>query len=351
MKSGLAVDIGTTTVTTALVDLTTGKKIASFQQKNNQIKHGSDVISRISYSLKKKENLLELQNLIINNINSFITNIDKDSICSAVVAGNTVMEHLFLGKDTKPLSSLPFSPTFKGGIHIKAAQLGININPQADIYVLPNLAGFVGGDITAGIIETGLYNKNQGYYMLIDIGTNGEVVIGNKKHIYCASAAAGPAFEGMGISGSKIIDLMAKLLKENFIDTSGKLKQPAQITQKNIRRIQLAKSAIFTAITLLMQEAKIDKEKIKEVYIAGNFGKNINISNAIKIGLIPAFPLSKIKYLGNTSLQGSQAILLNKKLITIAESLASQCQHVELANKKQFQDVFVENLFFHTNQK
>ena len=105
MKSGLAVDIGTTTVTTALVDLTTGKKIASFQQKNNQIKHGSDVISRISYSLKKKENLLELQNLIINNINSFITNIDKDSICSAVVAGNTVMEHLFLGKDTKPLSS------------------------------------------------------------------------------------------------------------------------------------------------------------------------------------------------------------------------------------------------------
>ncbi len=368
MKNGLAVDIGTTTVTAVLVDLSTGKKTASFQARNNQRKHGSDVISRISYSLKKKANLLELQTLVIKNINDFLTQIDSHTIQSAVVAGNTVMEHLFLAKNTKPLASLPFSPSFKGGTYIKAAKLGININPKAEIYVLPNLAGFIGGDITAGILATGLYSKDSGYYLLIDIGTNGEVVIGNKKHIYCASAAAGPAFETMGIPGSKVIDLMATLLKEKIIDRSGKLfscENPAEmdsrfrgndqmcrkdrslpITQKNVRRIQLAKSAIFTAITLLMQEVNISKEKIKKIYIAGNFGKNINITNAINIGLIPKFPLSKIKYLGNTSLQGAQQILLNKDLIKITEALPGQCQHVELANKKQFQDVFVENLFF-----
>lgn len=383
VSCGLAIDIGTTVVAAALIDLTTGKEIASFKQKNNQRKYGEDVISRISYSLEKPENLLELQNLVIANINNLIKDIDKDFISSVVVAGNTVMEHLFLGKDTKPLASLPFTPTFKGGTYVKAGELGININPQTEIYVVPNLAGFVGGDITAGIIKSGLFNKDQGYYMLIDIGTNGEIVIGNKDQIYCASAAAGPALEGMGITygmlaqegaicevaskvkfktignvapigicGSGIIDLMAILLENNIIDESGKLSEPVTITkditftQKDVRQVQLAKSAIFTAITLLMQAAEIDKSEIKEIYIAGEFGKNINIKNAIKIGLIPKFPLTKIKYLGNTSLQGAVAILLNKNYIKTAESLASRCKHIELANKKQFQDVFADNLFF-----
>lgn len=398
ISCGLAIDIGTTVVEAALVDLKTGKEIASAKQRNKQRRHGEDVISRISYSLEKKENLAELQQLAISNINSLInilgaeTGIDKNSINYAVIAGNTVMEHFLLGKDTKPLASLPFKPAFRGGARIGAKQLGIKINSQADIYVIPNLAGFIGGDITAGIIKSGLYKKAQGYYMLIDVGTNGEVVIGNNNHIYCASAAAGPALEGMGIScgmlaqegaicevsakknsdlnlkiinnieptgicGSGIIDLMAILIRNKTIDSTGKMIKPPYLvykgarhdiifTQKDVRQVQLAKSAIFTAINLLMQEAGINKEKIKKIYIAGEFGKNIKINNAIKIGLIPKFSLSEIKYMGNMSLQGAESILLNEGLIQIAESLASKCKHIELANKREFQDMFAENLLF-----
>lgn len=424
---GLAIDFGTTTIIASLIDLKNGKDIITVSNTNNQKQYGDDLISRINYSLLSKDALKELQDIAVSDINSIINkmcdslSINRERIYDIVFSGNTVMEHIFLGISLKSLSEVPFSACFNNDIVISAKELKLNTHPNAEVYMVPNLASFVGGDLTSGIISSEIFDKTDGYYLLIDIGTNGEVILGNKNHLLCASAAAGPAFEGVnitngmaaqngaiekvcikneselkynvigdskpiGICGSAVIDLAAILLKYNIIDYTGRFHTKEEIikqktvpgnlkerivykenntylsiyengsktiyfSQKDVRELQLNKSAIFTAIKLLLNEADLHERDIKKVYIAGGFGNYIEIDNAISIGLIPNFPLSKIDFIGNSSLKGSKYILLNKKYRDVAQSLPLKCRNIELASKKEFQDYFSDNILFSPNEK
>lgn len=260
---GLALDIGTTSVVGVLVDLVTGKELAIVSEANIQSIYGADVISRINYAVGKSQGLSELQRKIIEVINKIIgklsaeTSVRKTDINDVTVVGNTVMQHLLLGISVQSLATLPFEPACKSSVDVKAKELRIDINPEANIYVFPNIAGFIGGDIVGVILALGLHHSKE-INLAVDIGTNGEIVLGSKGKIICTSTAAGPAFEGAhitygmravdgaiesvyiaeegvflrtighipaeGICGSGLIDTVAELLKFGIVDETGRLR-------------------------------------------------------------------------------------------------------------------------------
>lgn len=263
---GLAVDIGTTTLAAYLLHLPTGTKVASYSALNPQTVYGADVISRINYSIEKEKGLEELRQLVLEGINKLLDDICgfskvcKERIYQAVVVGNTCMTHLFLGVDGRNLAFSPYVPAFSRTVKLRAREVGINISPDAWVYVLPNIAGFVGADTVGVILATGLYKK-KAMYLALDVGTNGEIVLGSKDGITVCSTAAGPAFEGAhiqfgmhattgainrvyidddvrlstvngepprGICGSGLLDAVAEMLKIGIIDSTGRLCSPEE---------------------------------------------------------------------------------------------------------------------------
>ncbi|MHA1268841.1 MAG: ASKHA domain-containing protein [Candidatus Helarchaeota archaeon] len=404
---GYAVDIGTTKLAGYLLNLKTGEVLSVGSLMNPQIPFGEDVISRIGYNNPK-----ELQDVVIDGLNQIFQNlcqntkISNDNVYDISVVGNPTMTHLFLGINAKQIGMAPYVPVINEGITICNEKLRIKMNKLAKVYTLPILSGYVGADTMGVIIATEIYKKDE-LCMALDIGTNTEVVLGNKDRILTCSCASGPAFEGAhiefgmrassgaiekiqidpktldpiietidnikprGICGSAIVDIPAELLKSKIIDVNGKINKNINnarlrqgtkyyeyvlvwsedsafnkdivITQKDIREIALAKAAIHTGTEILLQEYGINEKKIDKMFIAGAFGTHINLENARFIGMVPEIPISKIIPVGNAAGTGARMCLVSKKMRMITEDIAQKVEYIELGAHPNFQKVYLNS--------
>lgn len=390
---GLAVDLGTTTLVVELVDLETGNTLDIETGNNRQMKFGMDIVSRISFAYDSPENLEKLQAAVIEALSPMIKRLlDRNRISSVhvydiVFAGNTAMNHMLLGVPVDTLAVSPFHAVFHRVPSIEAHQLGLRVNPNARVYVAPNIKSFVGGDISAGLLATDLPSR-KGSHLFIDLGTNGEIVLKTEKKFVATSTAAGPAFEGMnissgmlalpgaiykaekntrlvlhtigktkpqGICGTGLIDLIAIYLDEGRITQTGKIADGSgkidivpgiSLTQKDIREIQLALAAIKSGIRMICEKFRLKKEDLDNVFIAGAFGNYLNTENAMRIGLLPWINSQKIVFVGNSSLAGARAMLLSASVRKGAESLLNKIQYTSLATDRRFQEYFIDSLNF-----
>ncbi len=386
----IAIDIGTTTVAVSLLNTNTGKVIYNTTFLNPQQQYGADVISRIDYVNKTKNNVLT--ELITNNIDKAIRTscsikkVNKEHIQNVVIVGNTTMLYLLQQFNPYELAVSPFTATHKD-MHIYRYNSLFSDFLECQVILLPCVSAYIGADITSGMYFLGneILNKK---IIFIDLGTNGEIVLSDGEYIYCASAAAGPAFEGasikdgvgsidgaicnikienekieystinneepVGICGSAIIDVTAECIKHSLVKRTGKLKKDKiKITennicfyQKDIREVQLAKSAIFSGIKVLLDEAKLNFNDIEKLYLAGGFGKHINIENACEVGVIPKEMKNKTEVVGNSSLGGAVKYLLDSNSKDNVNKIINKCKYVELSMDMRFNNFFVENMGF-----
>ncbi|MDI9646207.1 MAG: ASKHA domain-containing protein [Archaeoglobales archaeon] len=405
---GLAVDIGSSKIVCHLVDLKSGKTIAKAYAENPQVAYGEDIVSRISYA-KNEHNLERLQRIVVETINRLIEENCKkakkshENIYEAVIVGNSVMHHLFFGITPKFIGVAPFTPTVSESISYKAKEVGLKINPEGFITSLPLIAGFVGADASANLLLTKIY-ENDEVSMVIDIGTNTEVILGNKDKLFACSTPSGPAFEGAhitfgmkavsgaieevkivngevfyktideekpkGICGSGMIDLVAELFKNGYINRNGKfIKEDDRIvkegnppipkfvvakadetdffkaitvSEKDINEFLLAKAAIKAGWTILSAKFGIKPEEIRKIYLAGSFGKHIDIENARTIGLIPAN--GEIIFAGDSAVSGAKLALKSIQQRNEIEKVVRKVEYVELSVEKEFQRVYLRSI-------
>ena len=392
---GLAVDIGTTTVAVYLYSLDSGDLIAYAGTENPQRIHGADVISRINYTIETPSGLANLQKLILDCISGLAdklcveNNISRDKISSLVFAGNTVMQCLAAGIDAKSIAFAPFTPPDLFDYEIPAINLISGFADNASIYFTPAFAGYVGGDISAGIIAADI-DLSDKLRLFLDVGTNGEMGLGNRESLIFCATAAGPAFEGAhiecgvpgipgavnkieladnkiiydtiggvepaGICGSGIIDACAAMLDMGVLDETGYMEvedddnfiicENIYISQKDIREIQLAKSAISAGIATLLHYSGKTLDDIDEVILAGGFGAHIDKKSACRIGLIPAELESKIITAGNAAGMGASAVLLNEQARTRIKNLSRISSYIELSGDEYFMDEYIERMMF-----
>lgn len=373
----LAFDIGTTTVVGYLLDGKTGAQLATASTMNPQGQYGADVISRIQYALDSNGSALQecIKDALVRLTGELS---EKTGIVArklpAAIVGNTAMHHLLLGIDPKPLVTPPYMPAV-----FEALELG-------NTRILPNIAGFVGGD-TVGCMVSTRFDRQENLTLLIDIGTNGEMVLGNSSRRISCSTAAGPAFEGAkiscgmrgadgavdhvwmendeikyhvigegkatGLCGSGLLDLAAVLLDTGILDESGYLEGKAYtlcdnvtLTQKDIREVQLAKAAIRAGIELLTENFGAKVADIRKVYLAGAFGNYMNPASACRIGMIPPVLLDRIEPIGNAAGEGAKLCALSSAEFAYSQKLAQETEFLELASLPQFQDCYVDALEF-----
>lgn len=408
---GLAVDIGTTKIVAYLIDLVTGKKLDSESEYNAQLSYGEDVVSRVGYALEREGGLKTLQKAAVDTINLLIKrfesklNIKASEIYDVSVAGNTVMEYLFVGENPEPLLVTKYKVEIpRKAFILNASDLGLNVNPRAKVYCLPNAGRFLGGDTIGDILVSGMH-KSPEISLLIDIGTNVEVVIGSEGWLLATTAAAGPAFEGWGvrfgmratngaiesvkidpqslkakykvigntkpkgICGSGLIDLLSELFRNGIIDALGKFNRKIKspyvregidgyeyvvvprensatgtdivITEKDIANLIDSKSAACAAISVLMKKMRLSVEDITRVYICGAFGSYINPNNATAIGLLPEFTNARIIYLGNGSVGGAYLTLVSSKFRDEAVEVAKLLAYYDLLKDADFMDEYL----------
>ncbi len=399
---GIALDIGTTTIAAILTDLHDGRILASDVIANSQLRFGADVISRIEYTVKHSEGTTQLHSLIIADICSLIDTICHEADISSskieliVAAGNNTMIHLLANINPASMGSAPYQPSLSSEVILDAAKF-LPVAANCRIFCVPAADAFVGGDIIAG--SNYIFSNNNKPQLLIDIGTNGEIVLKINEYYYATAVAASPAFEGMsissgmpavtgtidniwiesgkihyttiggekaiGIAGSGLIAAVASALQEGIISPSGRINQhplveeregqrqlvidataAIYITQKDIRQIQLAKSAIRTGILILCEAASVAYDSISQIYIAGGFGFHINKDSLIKIGMLMPELKSNIDFVGNTALTGALAILLNPENYIKASELAKDIKCLNLSNYPNFNQLFIENMIF-----
>ncbi len=386
---GLAFDIGTTTLVAHLYgkDMLLSKEAAV----NPQAQYGADVISRIAYVLESDENAKEIANCVKSKMNSMIeilcknANISPLQIDVAVITGNTTMLYLLCERNTYCLSRAPFEADYLFDESVNAKDLKLCIE-NATIYFPPCISSFVGADITCAVLASGMCEESH-TNLLVDIGTNGEIALWQNSSLLCCSTAAGPACEGsgikmgmnggtgaidhvyetngkitahviddvmpIGICGSGIIDAIACLLKTEAIDETGfmedeqaVIKEPVVITQKDVRLIQLAKSAICAGIETMLLEKSLHFNELHNFYIAGGFGSYLNIESAADIGLVPKASPEKAKILGNAALMGACAILLSGKMKEKALLIAKNAKAIDLSTSSIFNEKYTEGMFF-----
>ncbi len=414
---GAAVDIGTTTVVLSLIDLSSGDLLSTASEYNRQMKAGDDVISRIAYA--EEGGQAELKDLVVSTINLLLKQaidssespMDKSEVTSFAIAGNTTMIHLLLGLDPKLIRYEPYVPVTNVPPLLVSGQLGLDGHGQALVYCVPGRAGFVGGDITADVVASGLH-KHDSLSLLIDVGTNGEVVLGNKEFMVACSTSAGPAFEGgevacgmramngaiervsvlrekvasyeviggnrpLGLCGSGLIDLVAQLFKEGTIDKKGRIQDfddervrrtdqgveyvlvPASNGAKEIKlsdddlaNILRTKAAVFAGCRVLLRSLERKLEDVDKVYVAGGFGNYIDIENAITIGLLPDIPRKRFKFIGNAALGGTVQCLLSAEKRKEAQEVYEAMTYLELSNSSAFFDEFSSASFLpHTDME
>lgn len=408
LSYAVAVDIGTTTIVVSLVDMNKQKEIETASLINPQNSYGLDVVSRIQKA-KNKKDLLAMQRMVLNTVNKCIgelsrrRKVKRENIYAVVVAGNPTMIHLFLGVSPKSLGEAPYLPAFFSATSLPAKKLGLNICDFGLVYCLPLVSGYIGGDVVAGIIATSSLRKNNTSF-LIDLGTNGEIVLFYQGKMVACSCAAGPALEGAniscgmiaqngaiekviiddnsvkcktignkkprGICGSGIIEGVAELIRVGMINSSGRLQNSKNlklnkklipprfiltsskngkvtyISQKDIRNVQLAKAAISSGIKTLLKEANLSFKKIDRIYIAGAFGRYLRMMSLSRLGIIPPALIDRVFLVGNTSLSGAMLCLLSSSKIREAEKIAKDICCIELFTYPGYEKLFVEELLF-----
>lgn len=416
---GVAVDVGTTTVAVQLIYLPVAEPVATVTDYNDQIACGLDVISRINYA-RRPGGLDELRRRILGTINRLLSivisrhGIKPDAVCNAVLSGNTTMTHLLLGVDPEHIRLEPYTPALLKTPYLTAAEVGLDINPQSWVYFSPCVGSYVGGDITAGMLCTDLATGSEKLTLLIDIGTNGELVLGNCDFLMACACSAGPAFEGggircgmraalgaienveidpdtgdaacqtiggvkpLGVCGSGMIALIAKLLLGGWLDSAGKLTRskpsPAiQIDGRHARYILVpasesgtdediaigevdfdniirTKAAIYSACALMLEQVGMAFADLERIYIAGGFGRFLDLEMAIAIGLIPDVSRDVYKYIGNSSLTGSYMVLVSQEYRERQLALANRMTYIDLGSNPQYMDQYVGAMFLpHTD--
>ena len=412
---GCAIDIGTTTVTMVLVDLENGKILAKGSSGNGQIRYGADVINRIIQQ-GKEGGKKKLQDAIIKEtLNPIIATlcrtagISARSILQLCVAANTTMNHLFVGVDAEPVRMEPYIPSFFSCEGLLAGDLKLPANPLAPVIIAPNIGSYVGGDITAGTLAAGLWDKDE-MSLFIDLGTNGELVFGNRDFLISCACSAGPAFEGgdiscgmrapdgaveacvidkdsmeptltvvgelsqkvVGICGSGIIDIIAELYRCGIINAKGLFVREGRrvlrdqhgmgryvlafpeesetgreisINEVDIDNFIRAKGAIFSAIDTMLSSVDMPVEIIDHVYVAGGIGSGINMKNAVSIGMLPDVELEKYSYIGNSSLTGAYAMVLGDAANTKCHEIGANMTYLELSTYPGYMDSFVAACF------
>jgi uncharacterized 2Fe-2S/4Fe-4S cluster protein (DUF4445 family) len=415
---GLAIDVGTTTVVAQLVHMKTGSVIGVTGSHNLQAHYGADVISRMIYACSIESGLNTLHVSIIENINGLIKTLTEqkgikmEDITAVVAAGNTTMSHLLLSLIPCSIRLDPYVPTAKIFPQINASEISININSNGIMETLPAVASYVGGDIVAGVISCRIADRPE-IRVLIDVGTNGEIAIGNNEWLVCCSASAGPAFEGGGISngmratrgaiqrvkieggrvsyetigkakprgicGSGLIDSLSALITNQYIDSDGKFRSASKseriiekdgepqfilayshetetgkdltITESDIINLIRSKAAVFAAIKSLINYVGFKFEDIHTFYVAGGFGTYLDIPNAISIGLLPDIDIKKIQFVGNSSLMGARIGLLSVHALDRAAKIAAGMTNIELSTYQPFMDEYVGAMFLpHTDR-
>lgn len=392
---GVALDLGTTTLAADLVDLTSGSVVATAVGLNSQSSFGADVVSRISSAFQDPARAASLRSAALDSINALLDEIRRESgvaagdIYETVIAGNTAMSHLFLGLSVDGLAVAPFAGVYSIAPPLPAGRSGLDVNPAGRVYLSPNLQSFVGGDISAGIVAAGLASR-PGKVLFLDLGTNGELVLKTSRGLIAASTAAGPAFEGMSIScgmlarpgavhkaflgddgeihvetigggpargvcGTGLIDLIASFLRRGDLARDGRIVSLAKklpfggglaLSAADIREIQLAAAAVKAGMQALLASEGLSAGDLDEVLVAGAFGAYLDIRNAGEIGLLPRISKGRIKFVGNTSLEGARALLLSRRERLEAERLSRRVRHLPLARDEAFQSVFIEALAF-----
>jgi len=383
---GIAIDIGTTTVVGKLLELGSGNSPASFAELNNQLSYGADVISRISASL---DDAGELSRVITTQIDSAIKGMlkaldfDASLITRIVIAGNTTMTYLLLGLPCRSLGFAPFVPAYTYEKSYSYRDVFHTNTLDCECLILPFLSAYIGGDLSAGICALG----NEDDYMLMDMGTNGELVFNHKGRIICTASAAGPAFEGgciecgsgsvrgaitkvrktpedfalntigaakpKSICGSGLLDLMAVLVSEGIVDISGcldldiesrrvDLTEEVYVSQMDIRQFQLAKSAVRSGFEILMRE--MGGVVPSKVFLAGGFGQNLDVASAVSVGLLPKNLAESTYSIGNSSLSGAVKICLNPSLMDPLVDLARNATEINLGGHELFQEQFLGNM-------
>src|SRR5574340_29119 len=378
---GIAVDVGTTTLVAQLLDLRTARVLGVRTALNPQVKHGSDVMSRVEFALAGGQQ--ELTSLIRAEIGTLVRKLGpREPVREVVLVGNTVMHHLFCGISVEPLSHTPFEPE-RDGMETRAArELGWSLPGEPTARFLPCLGGFVGSDILAGVLATRMHER-EALTALLDLGTNGEIIVGNLARLVCASTAAGHAFEGgriscgmraatgaisevtaddgrldcrvlghaapRGICGSGLVDAVAGALDLNLIAPSGRLRGsktlplsgPVALTQADIRELQLAKGATAAGMDIVLERWGARLEDVERVYLAGAFGNYLNRASARRIGLLN-FPLDSVEPAGNTALLGAKLALFDGAFTRIREIT----EHVPLGSDPEFQEKYVAAMPF-----
>lgn len=391
---GIAMDIGTTTLVMELIDLATKETVDRYTALNSGRRYGADVIARIDYVNKNggielqalmKQDLLQGIQIVCNR-----NNLSIEAIKRIIIAGNTTMLHLLTGADCSGLGVYPFTAEFLDQKRISLQKLLGLGKLCGEAILLPGLSTYVGADIVSGILKCQMHRK-ESVQILIDIGTNGEMVIGNNEKLLSLATAAGPAFEGgnircgtgsiegaissayykeglfelgtigekppVGICGSGLIDLVAECLNHELIDETGLIEGDLDelsisrqgnivLTQKDIRQFQLAKSAIRAGLEILMKHYGVTSEQVETVYLAGGFGKFIDLEHALEIGLLPRGFKNKIKRVGNVALGGAREYLIDKSLDQEIELIKDISQNLNLANSPEFNTYFVEHMLF-----
>ncbi|MHB9036903.1 MAG: ASKHA domain-containing protein [Armatimonadota bacterium] len=411
---GVAVDIGTTTVVAHLVDLNTSETVARQATYNSQIQYGEDIISRIMYA-DANDKLASLTSCVIGDINNLVAGlvvsagVSLHDVTFVLCAGNTTMIHMLLGLDPSAIRREPYIPMVVSPPVLRAAEVGVKINPRGLLACVPSVSSYVGGDVVAGVLVSGMGRADEPS-MLIDVGTNGEIAIGNKDWLVCCSASAGPSFEGGGIScgmrathgaierltmgkgcrvtsysvvgggrpsgmcGSGLIDTIAEMLRTGCLERSGVFSSNGQqmgkvrdgddgvefvlvegsetatgkdivITQADVTNFIRSKGAIYHAAYCLLHSVGLEFTDLQHIYISGGFGNYVDVRKAIMIGLVPDVPVDRFQFIGNGSVQGAKTVLLSKQALAEAEALASKMTYIELSTDPTFMNEYTAALF------
>lgn len=417
---GLVFDLGTSTLVGKLISLFDGRQIAAISRMNSQIKYGTDVISRIQHVKEDPEGLSLMHDCLMKDLNLIVKRLlevgklKPEDVFVAVAAGNTTMQHFLLSLDPSAIAEAPFSPVMTDGIIVNANETGFKLNQESLLYVMPTKSGYIGGDMISVVLASEVAEQEDEIILGLDLGTNGEIFLGNRKRLMTCSAAAGPALEGakithgmiaragaiegvrfkdgeliykevgnikpLGICGSGLVDLVAVLLNCGIIDNEGLIrppkkglayglrsrviergdvydflvaseeesynKKPIYLTQKDVRELQLAKSAIAAGIQTLMAEMGIELKDVNRICLAGALGNYINPYSAMRIGLLPMVEPAIIKSLGNAASTGASMVLLSKAYWPWANELVRFIEHIELSCRKDFTEHFILNMDF-----
>jgi uncharacterized 2Fe-2S/4Fe-4S cluster protein (DUF4445 family) len=414
---GLAIDVGTTTIVVYLVDMSDGSIIAATSGHNRQAACGDDVINRIVCA--EKDGVAKLSRMALATINNLISealaavSADKNQIKNIVISGNTTMTHLLLKIEPKYIRREPYIPTVSEFPILKAGDIGIKANPIAAVFIMPDPASYVGGDIVSGLLYAG-FHRNDPTTLFIDVGTNGEIVLGNRDWLMTASCSAGPAFEGggirwgmraeegaidkisidpetyeptfstvgdvapRGICGSGMIDLISEMMLTGIIGQNGKFKIDSShprmkldgedlayilafakqtpmeediiFTEIDIHSLILSKGAVYAGFMVLLKQSGLDLLSIDQILISGGFGQYLNINKAITIGLLPDIDRNKFKYLGNSSIGGAYMALLSDDYRNEAHKISNNMTYIDFSSNSQFMDEFTSALFLpHTD--